>query len=74
MLVIGDVGKLDLALNLHRLYGGTLARHPKVDALRAAAVEVDPAQPLPIEVDGEVPGMTPARFDVVRQALRLIVP
>jgi YegS/Rv2252/BmrU family lipid kinase len=74
VLVIGDVGKLDLALNLHRLYGGTLARHPKVDALRAAAVEVTPAQALPIEVDGEVPGTTPARFDIVPDALRLIVP
>jgi diacylglycerol kinase family enzyme len=72
--VIGDVGKLDLALNLHRLYLGTLARHRQVEVLRGRRVHVTTAVPLPVEVDGETPGTTPVTFEVVPQALRLVVP
>jgi diacylglycerol kinase family enzyme len=37
-------------------------------------VSVDSAVPLPIELDGEQPGTTPARFEIVPRALRLRVP
>jgi diacylglycerol kinase (ATP) len=74
VLVWGDVSKVDLATNLHRLYRGTHVTHPKAYIVRATRVTVTPAVPLPIEVDGEGPGMTPARFTVVPSALRLRVP
>ncbi|MDX6550581.1 MAG: YegS C-terminal kinase beta sandwich-like domain, partial [Gaiellales bacterium] len=35
---------------------------------------VTPESPLPIEVDGEQPGLTPATFEVVPSALRLRAP
>jgi diacylglycerol kinase family enzyme len=35
---------------------------------------VESPQPLPIQLDGEQPGTTPARFDVVPRALRIRVP
>jgi diacylglycerol kinase family enzyme len=37
-------------------------------------VTVDADEPLPIEIDGEQPGTTPARFEVLPRALRLRVP
>jgi YegS/Rv2252/BmrU family lipid kinase len=74
VLVIGDVGKLDLALNVGRLYRGTIARHKKVSALRAARIACTPERPLPVEVDGEQPGVTPVVFDVVPSAVALVVP
>ena len=74
VLVWGDVGKLDLALNLPRLYRGTHLGHSKVTVLRAKRVRVEPARPLPLELDGELPGTTPATFEVVPAALRLRVP
>jgi diacylglycerol kinase family enzyme len=37
-------------------------------------VEVDAPEALPVELDGEQPGTTPARFEVAAQALRLRVP
>lgn len=73
-LVWGDVGKLDLAMNLHRLYRGTHVNHPKAEFSRARRVVVEPDSPLPIEADGEQPGTTPATFEVVPAALRLRVP
>jgi YegS/Rv2252/BmrU family lipid kinase len=74
VLVWGDVGKLDLALNLPRLYRGTHLGHSKVTVLRARRVRVEPSRPLPLELDGELPGTTPATFEVVPGALRLRVP
>jgi len=74
VLLIGDVSKLDLALTMPKIYRGTHLPHPKAELLRAASVTVEAAEPLPVELDGEQPGTTPVRFDVVPRALRLRVP
>jgi len=74
VLVWGDVSKADLARNLHKLYRGTHVGHPKATIRRARRVVVTPESPLPIEVDGEQPGLTPATFEVVPSALRLRAP
>jgi diacylglycerol kinase (ATP) len=74
VLVWGDVSKLDLALNLHKLYRGTHTGHPKATIRRARRVTVTPDSALPIEVDGEQPGLTPATFEIVPSALRLRAP
>ena len=74
VLVWGDVGKADLARNLHKLYRGTHVGHPKADISRARRVAVEPDLVLPIEADGETPGVTPVTFEVVPAALRLRVP
>jgi diacylglycerol kinase family enzyme len=74
VLVWGDVGKADLARNLHKLYRGTHIGHPKADISRARRIAVEPDVPLPIEADGETPGVTPVAFEVVPAALRLRVP
>ena len=42
-IVFGDVGRLDLALNMHRLYRGTILRHPKASHRLARAVSVETA-------------------------------
>jgi diacylglycerol kinase (ATP) len=73
-IVFGDVGRLDLALNMHRLYRGTILRHPKASHRLARSVLVAPARALPIEIDGEQPGVTPVSFEVLPAALRLRVP
>ncbi len=74
VLLIGDITKRDLLQTLPKIYRGTHLPHPKAELLRGAAVSVDSDEPLPIELDGEPPGTTPVRFDVVPRALRLRVP
>ena len=37
-------------------------------------MEVESPEPLPVQLDGEQPGTTPVRFEIVPQALRLRVP
>jgi diacylglycerol kinase (ATP) len=74
VLLIGDLSKRDLLLTLPKTYRGRHLPHPKAELLRGKTVEVDAAEPLPVELDGEQPGTTPVRFDVVPRSLRLRVP
>jgi YegS/Rv2252/BmrU family lipid kinase len=74
VLLIGDVTKRDLVQTLPKIYRGTHLPHPKAEELRGSRVRVDAETPLPIELDGEQPGTTPATFEVVPDALRLRVP
>ncbi|HEU0304909.1 MAG TPA: diacylglycerol kinase family protein [Gaiellaceae bacterium] len=73
-LLIGDITKADLALTLPKVYRGTHLPHPKAELLRGSVVNLDAEVPLPVELDGEQPGTTPVRFEVVPRALRLRVP
>jgi diacylglycerol kinase family enzyme len=74
VLLIGDVTKRELITVFPKLYRGTHLPHPKAELLRGRVVEIDSPEPLPVELDGEQPGTTPVRFEVVPRALRLRVP
>jgi diacylglycerol kinase (ATP) len=74
VLTIGDVTKRDLVQTMPKIYRGTHLPHPKAELLRGAAVTVTSDTAIPIQLDGEQPGTTPARFEVVPGALRLRVP
>ena len=74
VVTIGDVTKRDLVLTMPKIYRGTHLPHPKAEALRGRVVTVETAEPVPVELDGEQPGTTPARFEVLPGALRLRVP
>jgi diacylglycerol kinase (ATP) len=74
VLLIGDLTKRDLLLTLPKTYRGRHLPHPKAEVLRGASVEIDANEPLPVELDGEQPGTTPVRFEIVPQSLRLRVP
>ena len=74
VLLIGDLTKRDLLLTLPKTYRGAHLPHPKAEVLRGSSVVVDAPSAVPIELDGEQPGTTPVRFELVPKALRLRVP
>ena len=74
VLLLGDLTKRDLLLTLPKTYRGRHLPHPKAELLRGTTVEVETAEPLPVELDGEQPGTTPVQFELVPRALRLRVP
>jgi YegS/Rv2252/BmrU family lipid kinase len=74
VLTIGDITKRDLVLTMPKIYRGTHLPHPKAELLRGSTVTISSDSPLPIELDGEQPGTTPVRLDVLPGALRLRVP
>ena len=74
VILIGDINKRDFVTTAPKIYKGTYLAHPKVELLRARALSVAAPERLPIELDGEQVGATPARFEVVPRALRVRVP
>ena len=74
VLLIGDVTKADFVRTFPKIYRGTHLAHPKIEVLHGRTVHVEADVPLPIVLDGEQPGTTPARFEVVPGALRVRVP
>jgi diacylglycerol kinase (ATP) len=73
-VLIGDVSKVDFLTTAPKLYKGRHVSHPKVEIVRSGRVTVRAVEHLPIEVDGEQVGTTPATFEVVPGALRVRVP
>jgi len=73
-VLIGDISKRDFVTTSPKLYRGGHVHHPRVEVVRSATVAVDAAEPLPLEVEGEPVGTTPARFEIVPRALRVRVP
>jgi diacylglycerol kinase (ATP) len=74
VLLIGDLTKRDLMMTLPKTYRGRHLPHPKAEVLRGRVITVDAPEPLPIELDGEQPGTTPAAFEIVPRGLRVRVP
>ena len=73
-VVFGDVTKLDFLTTFPKIYSGRHLSHPKIELVRGASVTVEADPPLPVVLDGEQPGTTPARFEIVPGALRVRVP
>lgn len=74
VLLIGDLTKRDLLFTLPKTFRGSHLPHPKAELLRGAHVTVAAPAALPIQLDGEQPGTSPATFDLVRRALRVRAP
>ena len=74
VLLIGDVTKLDFISTFPKIYRGRHLSHPKIDVVQGREVEVDAVPAVPVVLDGEQPGTTPARFELVPRALRVRVP
>ena len=72
LVVIGDVSKLEVLTNITRLYRGTIAGHPKVKTFRARSIELTSEEEVLIDLDGELVGRLPARFQILPQKLQVI--
>lgn len=82
---IADDGQLDVVLYggsglpriagyLTRTFVGRHVSAPGALYRGARSITVETERPLPIQVDGDVAGETPARFGVQQRALRVIIP
>jgi diacylglycerol kinase (ATP) len=74
VVLIADFTKAEFVRTFPKIYRGRHLSHPKVELLRGATVRVESKHPLPVVLDGEQPGTTPAEFELVPRALRVRVP
>ena len=75
-LLIGDLGVLENVRGLSKIKAGTHLDqpNPKWEVLRGRRAEVSSPDAVRLDLDGEQPGFLPATFEVVPQALKLVVP
>ncbi len=73
VVVLGDMGRLELVANLPKVYEGTHISHPKVSVWRVRQVEIHSVAPLYFQVDGDPLGETPTRLRVLPGALQVLV-
>jgi diacylglycerol kinase family enzyme len=77
VVTIGDLGALKILANAHKLYRGTHLEMEQVHQTHARLVTARPArtnEKVMIEIDGELPGRLPARFEILPRALRVRCP
>ena len=73
-VLIGAFSKAEFATTFPKIYRGRHIGHAKVEILRGRSLSVVAPTPLPIVVDGEQPGTTPLRIDMLPRALTVRVP
>jgi YegS/Rv2252/BmrU family lipid kinase len=73
VIAIREVGLGAVLMKLAKLYRGTILGDPVVRHWRAAAVCIDASPTVMVQADGQLLGMTPARFSIRRQAVRVVV-
>ena len=73
VLIIGDLSKPDLLWSLPRVYRGTHLTHPKVTMKRAREIEIQSAEAMFLQADGELLGGLPARFYILPAALNIAI-
>ncbi|MBP8131980.1 MAG: FAD-dependent oxidoreductase [Candidatus Hydrogenedentes bacterium] len=74
VIIIADVGPVELLVKSRSVYKGKHLRYNKVTALRGrkiTALPVRGAAPVLLDVDGEAPGRLPATFEILPKAICL---
>jgi diacylglycerol kinase family enzyme len=74
IVVLGDLGTIDMARGLPRLYKGEHIGMKGIETLRATAIHAEPVDPdarILIDMDGEQPGRLPATLTLHPHAIHL---
>ncbi len=74
VVVVNDIGKVDLMLNFPRIYSGRHLKHPKFSLYRSRSVRIDTPINLSKMFDGDIYGQTPVNAKVLRGAATIISP
>lgn len=72
--IIKQASRLEFLSAFPGVFSGKHVGHPKVQMRRAARIDIKANPALPILVDGDVLGTTPARFEILAGALRIMAP
>lgn len=71
IVTIGELSFLNVITNAPKIYKGTHLSHPKITHARGQVLEASSNERVLLDVDGEQPGMLPARFELLHAVLNL---
>ena len=72
VILTDEVSRFDIVRELGRIQRGAHLKHPKVTELHAREITVNASHPMPIDLDGEMVGTTPARITVLPSSIRFL--
>ncbi len=72
--VLKEAGLVEFILAFPRVFRGTHTTHPKVVMLQGKKIHVESSRPLPVLLDGDIFGTTPVTFEILPNAIRLMLP
>lgn len=73
IIILGDLSKAELIKSFPLIYDGKHMSHPKVRYYRGRRVRVKSGGKGLIEVDGEIPGIDDAEFEMMPKALNILI-
>ena len=71
IVILRDLSKISLFLNLPRVYRGTHLSHPRIISLRGRKIEVVSIGTALLNLDGEQPGRAPVEIELLPLALNI---
>lgn len=69
---VGDLSKIEVLGNIHRLYNGTIKEHPKAFTTHARKLEVWSEDHVLVEADGEFSGKLAVTFEIIPAQINLL--
>ena len=72
VILTNEISRFDIVRELGRIQRGAHLNHPKVTELHAREITIAASRPMPIDLDGEMVGTTPARITVLPSAIRFL--
>jgi diacylglycerol kinase (ATP) len=73
VVVVDDIGRLDLMLNFPKVYRGKHLDHPSFTLYQSRTVRITSPEPMPKMFDGDVIGSSPLEAAVVPRSLKVVV-
>lgn len=73
IVILGDLSRSEIIINLVKAYKGTHISHPKVSVLSGKKVVLVSNDPGVMELDGETIGKLPTTFSILHQKLPILV-
>lgn len=74
VVMVQDITKWELILNIRRLFDGSIASYRKVRTFRTNALDIAGPVPVATEADGELLSSTPVKMSVLGQRIHVVAP
>lgn len=71
IIILRNLSKLDLLINLPRVYNGSHLSHPRITSLQGKKITVTSGGIALIDLDGEQPGRAPVEIELLPRILNL---
>jgi len=73
VVIVENISKWELLLNIRRLFDGTIGNFRKARCLRTDGIEIAAPVPVASEADGKLLAPTPLKISVLRQRVRVVI-